>query len=257
MMRSHTLPLLASVATGLVIPSPPTEMTQPVTVHFVPGAFHGPWAFDLIRAELASRGFNNTSASTLPSTLVDAGQKVVLVVHSYGGAVSSNVVEGLSVQQRAAAGKPGGIITHVFLTAMALSVGQSALGVFNGTLPPWLEVTDDGKFYFPSTPEQIFYNDVEDQELVAKCVAALRPEPFKIVQDASRYAPWTEDNFNVAYIHTELDQAIDISVQNSLSSQFPAGSFMATMNAGHSPFLSQPKELADNIIAAHQHLLSN
>ncbi|KAL8351290.1 hypothetical protein RB598_006191 [Gaeumannomyces tritici] len=257
MMRSHTLPLLASVATGLVIPSPPTEMTQPVTVHFVPGAFHGPWAFDLIQAELASRGFNNTSASTLPSTLVDAGQKVVLVVHSYGGAVSSNAVEGLSVQQRAAAGKPGGIITHVFLTAMALSVGQSALGVFNGTLPPWLEVTDDGKFYFPSIPEQIFYNDVEDQELVAKCVAALRPEPFKIVQDASRYAPWTEDNFNVAYIHTELDQAIDISVQNSLSSQFPAGSFIATMNAGHSPFLSQPKELADNIIAAHQHLLSN
>lgn len=162
-MRPYSHFLLASVATGLAIQKNPTEATQPVTFHFVPGSFHGPWAFDLIRAELASRGFKKSSASTLPSVgnadpdvalyadaaavrtdleaLVDAGQKVVLVAHSYGGAVSSNAVEGLSVQQRTAAGRQGGIINHIFLTALALPVGQTALDAFNGTRPAWWNVT--------------------------------------------------------------------------------------------------------------------
>ncbi|KAK4233417.1 hypothetical protein C8A03DRAFT_19516 [Achaetomium macrosporum] len=262
-MRPYLQSLLASVAAALAIPNNPTEAAQQVTFHFVPGAFHGPWAFDLIRAELASRGFNKTSASTLPSVgnadpdvgLYADAAAVVLVVHSYGGAVSSNAVEGLSVQQRTAAGRRGGIISHIFLTALALRVGQTALDAFGGTISADWNVTDDGKFFSSSDPAPIFYNDVQNQTLVAQAVAALRPEPVKTLQQPSRYAPWTE-SFNVAFIHTSLDRAINISTQNAVSSQFPAGSFMATINTGHSPFLSQPKELADNLIAAYQHVIS-
>ena len=241
--------------------------------HLIPGAWHGPWAFELIRAELEARGFS-TSATTLPSVgstdpdralyadvaaaradlegLVDAGKEVVLVGHSYGGAVMGSAVEGLGAHQRKAAGKEGGIVSQIWMAAFALDVGGSLSAGLGGAVPDWWSISADKQFFSPRTPEQIFYNDVTDKELVAKCAAALGPEPLKITTETATYAPWKE-GFNVAYIFCELDNAIPIAAQKGMASQFPADAFTATMNASHSPFLSRPKELADHLVAALEH----
>lgn len=244
--------------------------------HLIPGAWHGPWAFELIRAELEARGFS-TSATTLPSVgstdpdralyadvaaaradlegLVDAGKEVVLVGHSYGGAVMGSAVEGLGAHQRKAAGKEGGIVSQIWLAAFALDVGGSLSDGLGDVVPDWWSVSADKQFFSPLTPEHIFYNDVADKELVAKSVAALGPEPLKTTKETATYAPWKE-GFNVGYIFCELDNAISIAAQKAMASQFPADAFTATMNASHSPFLSRPKELADNLVAALEHAKS-
>ncbi|KAL8375644.1 hypothetical protein RB595_006972 [Gaeumannomyces hyphopodioides] len=268
LLNTLSLASLATVAAAL--PKPSDAMSH---FHLTPGAWHGPWAFDLIRAELEARGYT-TSASTLPSVgttnpsqalnadvaavradverLVDAGKEVVLVGHSYGGAVMGSAVEGLGAHQRKAAGHEGGIVSQIWMTAFALDVGGSLGAGVGAVLPEWWGLSADKQFFSPLTPENIFYNDVTDKALVAKSVAALRSEPFKITSETATYAPWKE-GFKVGYIFCELDNAIGIAAQKGMASQFPAGSFTATMNASHSPFLSQPKELADHLVAALKH----
>ncbi|KAL8372156.1 hypothetical protein RB595_001786 [Gaeumannomyces hyphopodioides] len=253
---------------------PLTGSTSPVHFHLVHGAWHGPFTFDLLRAELECRGYP-TSVSALPSVgtsdpdvglyadgaavradlegLVDAGKEVVLVAHSYGGLATSNGVEGLGVQQRKADGKNGGVLSHVFLTAMALDPGRSLDSMQpGGDVPEWLRITPDGRFrsVVPEKAKDIF--DVEDKVLVAEAIAALRQMTSKAFEEPSRYAPW-KNGFNVGYIFTTEDVAVPFSFQQAMFSQFPAGSFTATMETGHSPFFNEPKELADNLVAAYKH----
>lgn len=66
--------------------------------------------------------------------LVDAGKRVVLLGHSYGGVPVSQCTKGLSVKERAAQGKEGGIVRLVFLTAVVLRLGETASGGDAGDL---------------------------------------------------------------------------------------------------------------------------
>ncbi|KAL8399813.1 hypothetical protein RB594_000288 [Gaeumannomyces avenae] len=254
--------------------------TSPVHFHLVHGAWHGPSTFDLLRTELEGRG-HATSASALPSVgtsdpdvglyadgaavradleaLVDAGKEVVLVAHSYGGLATSNGVEGLGVRQREAEGKKGGVLSHVFVTAMAVEPGRSLESIRpDGDVPEWMNISPDGGFrsVVPEKAEEIFYQDVEDKELVAKAIASLRRMTSKAFEELSRYAPW-KNGFSVGYIFTTKDVCVPYPVQQAMFSQFPAGSFTATMETGHSPFLNKPKELADNLVAAYRHAKSS
>ncbi|KAF3355729.1 Putative mannose-1-phosphate guanyltransferase [Verticillium dahliae VDG1] len=84
------------------------------TIVFIPGAWHGPWAFDTVRKNLESHGYP-ASATTLASLanldsdggmcedaasirtelegLIERGNEVVVVAHLYGGVPSSNAVK--------------------------------------------------------------------------------------------------------------------------------------------------------------------
>ncbi|TLS27187.1 hypothetical protein PpBr36_05565 [Pyricularia pennisetigena] len=72
---------------------------------------------------------------------------------------------------------------------------------------------------------------------------------------ADRKAAGRNNGFNVVYIHAELDKAIVLPVQQVMASAFPAGSYVATLNTSHSPFLSQPKNTADKIHEAVVHFV--
>ncbi|KAL8289958.1 hypothetical protein RB597_001552 [Gaeumannomyces tritici] len=267
----NTLSLTSLAIVAAALPKPCHHAMS--HFHLTPGAWHGPWAFDLVRAELEAQGYT-TSASTNPSVgttdpneafyadvanlradvgrLVDAGKEVVLVGHSYGGAIIGSAVEGLGAHQRKAAGKKGGIVSQIWMTAFVLDVGGSLGAGVGPTLPEWWSLSADKQFFSPLTPEKIFYNDVTDEALVAKASASLHSEPWKITTETATYAPW-KHGFNVGYIFCELDNAIPLAVQQGMAAQFPAGSFTATMNASHSPFMSKPKELADHLVAALKH----
>ncbi|KAK2029655.1 alpha/beta-hydrolase [Colletotrichum zoysiae] len=230
------------------------------TILFTPGAWHRPWAFDLVRSDLAGRGYPTAAVtlagvgSTDPNvglandtaavraqlqTLVDEGRDVVMVAHSYGGVPVANAVEGLNYKDLVAQKKPGGVIMVIYMASFAIPAGTALYS--GGAMPAWWNVTDG--FVSPEDPLSIFYADVEPA-LAAKAVAALLPQPFKTTTDKSGYAPWT-DGFEMGYIFTENDQAIPVEVQKSMQSAFPASSFTASLNSSHSPFLSMPKALGD------------
>ncbi|TRX88533.1 hypothetical protein FHL15_010572 [Xylaria flabelliformis] len=242
------------------------------TIFFIPGAWHEPWVFDSVRSILSARGFETKASSlaTVGSTgpkvglpvdaarirsaltiLVNEGKEVVLVAHSYGGIVASNSVNGLGIQQRATSGLKGGIIMILYLAAFAIPVGTDLLMNFGGSYAPWWDISKG--FFIPIQPLDVFYADVETS-LAEKAVAALKPMPLKIVKEKSAYDP--RGTFEAGYIFAEKDQALPISAQNAMFSQFPAGSFSARLDSSHSPFLSMPETLADTIENATKYVLA-
>ena len=147
---------------------------------FVPGAWHPPQCFYLVRAQLEAQGFA-TEAITTPSVgvpetggaqkppgldadvtavrdvvrrLADEGRPIVLCVHSYGGLPGPNAlgpapnidganvepVDKLGSKHRAAAGKPGGVIMLVYLAAVVVPAGRSAYNELGEGYLPWMDV---------------------------------------------------------------------------------------------------------------------
>ncbi|KAL0932227.1 uncharacterized protein CTRU02_213180 [Colletotrichum truncatum] len=237
------------------------------TILLVPGAWHSPASYDLLRSDLHDRGFptetvtlagvgntdvnvgleQDTAAVRVKlETLVNAGGEVVVVAHSYGGVPVANAVEGFNYKDRLAQKKAGGVLMSIYMTAFALSAG-AALSDGAG-LPSWWNVTDG--LISPLNQIQTFYADVEPS-LAAKAVEALRPQPFKTFQDKSGFEPWN-NGFEMGYIFAEQDQAIPLDLQKLMASQFPAESFTASLPASHSPFLSMPKALGGVLQEAAQ-----
>ena len=138
---------------------PPTIMSEP-TIVFAPGAWHTPDCFDIVRERLHQRGWE-TEAVTYPSVgaeppnkgladdaaalratlekTADAGKDIVLVVHSYGGLVGQNAVEGLDRKQRHAAGKKGGVINFVYMAAFVAPKGATIKEMLGGQFLPWMK----------------------------------------------------------------------------------------------------------------------
>lgn len=129
------------------------------TIVFAPGAWHTADCFDIVREALHARDWT-TEAVEYPSVgaepptkgladdanavrssverLADEGKKVVLVVHSYGGLVGANAVEGLGYKQRLREGKTGGVILFVYLPAFVTPLGKSIKEMLGGQFLPWM-----------------------------------------------------------------------------------------------------------------------
>ncbi|KAJ8130615.1 hypothetical protein O1611_g3010 [Lasiodiplodia mahajangana] len=238
---------------------------------FVPGMWQDHRVFDEVRSILIDCGIASVAlplvtvgangpnvgmfsdADKLRSALIrviDEGMEIVIVAHSYGGVVTSNAVKDLGIKQRAAHGLKGGITMILFLAAVVLPVGKSFLEVEDH--PPWWNVSEDG-FMTPMTPLDIFYADVEP-DLANRAVAGLKPSPFQAVADKSTYDP-RDGSFELGYIFCEDDRALSIEAQRAMFSQFPTGSFSASLKSSHSPFLSMPDKLAHTIVEAVDHVL--
>ncbi|KAL2846374.1 alpha/beta-hydrolase [Aspergillus pseudoustus] len=63
------------------------------------------------------------------SSLVEAGRSVTVLMHSYGGQVGTNALEGLGAETRVAQGLKGGVTGLVYITANALKEGESMFDV--------------------------------------------------------------------------------------------------------------------------------
>lgn len=127
-------------------------------IQIVPGSFARTAFYDPLREALIAEGYA-TSITPLPSIgmrhgrppatmeedaeciraategLVEQGEDVVLVMHSYGGIPGMQSVEGFSRAERERAGKAGGVVKLVYLAAVVPEVGQSV----NEIMAPWLE----------------------------------------------------------------------------------------------------------------------
>jgi pimeloyl-ACP methyl ester carboxylesterase len=134
-------------------------MSSKPTVIFVPGAWHTPESFALVAAHLKDAGYEYTDVDKPSVSLSapyiqsfepdveavrkevlaasDAGNDVVLVMHSYGGIPGSAAAKGLSKEDREKEGKKGGIIGLVYISSFAIEEGQSLISAAGGELSPW------------------------------------------------------------------------------------------------------------------------
>ncbi|KAJ5949976.1 hypothetical protein N7454_001560 [Penicillium verhagenii] len=238
-------------------------MNESTTVLFVPGAWHNPDCYDPIVERLEAVNYK-TRKIPLPSVnppkhfldfsedvaairaeieqAANEGQNVVLVVHSYGGLPSNEAIKGLDIKTRQKAGLAGGVTHLFFCCSFVIPEGQSLISAFGGNDLPWFIVSDDKLEASPADPDKIFYNDCTPSQ-VDSAVAALRPHSYQCFHTICTYAAWK--HVPSTYLYCLQDAAIPLPVQKMMVEGTADGFGMKTetLDASHSPFISQPDGL--------------
>lgn len=211
-----------------------------VLVH---GAFHGPWCFDPLVEELATRGIQ-TRCPELPLTSLadDAAEvtalldrcdgPVTLLGHSYGGAVVT-----------VAGGHPQ-VERLVYLAALAPDSGEGASGgpveigeAFISSLRP----SADGRLEVaPELAPAAFYPDV-DADTAAALAAKLRPGAAGLPHETVERAAWRDRP--TAYVVCDADPILLPASQRALAAR--TGGDVHEIPGDHSPFVARPALLAD------------
>jgi pimeloyl-ACP methyl ester carboxylesterase len=226
----------------------------PVIV-LVHGAWHGAWCWAGLQAEFDRRGLASyavdlpghgasTEALTdlygdadhVVATLTALERPVVLVGHSYGGAVITE-----------AASRRGDDIVHlVYLTAFALEQGESIM-TFLAAQPPApgklgasIVMADDGTSSLdPISAVAALYADCPPKVIDA-AVARLSPQPMATFTQEATGSP--RDTIASTYVRCTRDEAIHIDHQDPMATRCTA---TVTLECDHSPFVSRVSETAD------------
>ena len=195
----------------------------------VHGAWHGAWCFERLSAELERRG-HETWAPDLPC------DQVGLTVHDYAAVVGSH---------------PDAIVVGHSLAGLTIPFVPAAVSVFLAALVPVEETfsaldprfhgtkrDELGRSYWPDlwTTREHLYPELDDRD-AARAFEQLRPqapvEPVLKLPGGPR-----------ASIVTTGDRALRPEWQ-SRTARETLGVEPLELDAGHSPFLTHPRELAD------------
>lgn len=236
--------------------------TKPVIV-FVPGAWHPPTAFDPVTKRLEAAGYETKGVhlasvgaaeplkdfqpdvdaiQAVIKSSVNEGKDVLLVVHSYGGVVGGQAVEGLDKASREKEGKKGGISHLYYCCAFALPEGVSLMDALQQKPLPWFDISENETIVNPKTPIETFYNDVDNAE---SYLGILKPHSYRTLFSKVTYPGWKY--VPSTYLYCEKDNAIPIHAQKGMVESSGVNWKTETLDASHSPFLSFPEEMANSI----------
>ncbi|MCU1395945.1 MAG: putative esterase [Ilumatobacteraceae bacterium] len=226
-------------------------------VVLVHGAWHGGWCFAALQAELDSRGIPSLAidlpghgASTEPftdlagdaaavaATLAMSSRPIVLVGHSYGGAVIGETVA------------PNGNVVHqVYLAAYVLDVGETVIGLTRAmpetagpnALVAAMSIADGASLIDPALAHDAFYGHC-DPMVGAANAARLCPQPLATMAQEATVASWR--NLPTTYVRCTDDRAVALSHQDVMAARCTN---IETLETDHSPFASMPIETAEII----------
>jgi pimeloyl-ACP methyl ester carboxylesterase len=224
---------------------------EPGAVVLVHGAWHGPWCWDGVVAELDRHGVP-AIAVELPFTGFDddvsvarraieqTGCATVVVGHSYGGAVISQ-----------AASRVPNVCHLVYVGAFVPDVGDddSALLASHGSkLFDGLVVTDAGVAVDPVAARALFYGDSDDAT-ARDLVARLRPMTLAGAPGPGSDPAWK--SVPSTYVLCANDGAFPPEAQRAVATRADE---VVEWPTDHSPFVTRPKELADLVVSVlHRH----
>ena len=269
MKTAHTLLLFFAVL--LIVPdrnpdlsnqnSTQIMLSESTAKHyiFVPGSFHGAWCWYKMQPLLSQNG-NTCEAIDLPGhglddtplnqitleSYVDAvckiistyNEPVILIGHSRAGIVISEVAERM----------PDKIEKLVYLCAFLIPDGEpmvaTALADTGSVLVSNLIFNEAEGWHFPNPDaiQKAFYNDCSEED-VALCKALLTKEPLAPLATPLHLTPEKYGSVKKVYIHTSIDNTLTYGMQKKMVERVPVDQTFE-LKSGHSPFLSQPKELS-------------
>jgi pimeloyl-ACP methyl ester carboxylesterase len=214
-------------------------MTHFVLVH---GAFHGPWCFDPLVEVLQAAGDRCTTpelpltslaadAAVVSETLGRVDGPVVLLGHSYGGAVVT------------VAGNHPAVSRLVLLAALAPDAGEGVNGGpvdVDSDFVTALRPSADGRLEVdPARAARLFYPDAEPRAAAA-AAAKLRAGATGLPGERIERAAWRLRP--TTYVVCAGDPIILPASQRALAAR--TGASVREIGGDHSPFLARPAELA-------------
>ncbi|KJK73937.1 hypothetical protein H634G_10761 [Metarhizium anisopliae BRIP 53293] len=185
---------------------------------------------------------------SIMNPLIDAGNDVVVVSHSYAGFPTTSAISGMAKRGREARGEKGGVLGVIYLASFVPQDDDSLYGVLGNQWPPWIKEDETEQFIVCSNEGHIFYKDCtsEQVEAVAK---SLKPHSLKASKGKDaipKNIGWRESGYHGrrGYIRLTEDNAIPLSYQDYLISRSGVNWSVKTLSASHSPFLSMPDATA-------------
>lgn len=233
-----------------------SRTTEIVLVH---GAFHGSWCWDRVATGLTERRVRAVAvdlpgrrageptsdlyrdADHLRGVLDGCTEGVILVGHSYGGAVITE------------AGTHPAVSHLVYLAALALDVGESC-GSAAADDPDVVNISHEGRpdlgaafvpagdgnlTVEPAGAAACFYSDC-DAPTIEWALDRLQRQPLEALQQPVTRAAWRSKTST--YVVCALDQAIHPDLERLLARRCDES---VEWSNGHSPFLSAPERVVN------------
>jgi pimeloyl-ACP methyl ester carboxylesterase len=220
------------------------------------GAWQGSWAWAALPSLLGASGVRTLAvdlpgrargpagghdlaahAGYLRSVAAGIDGPLAVLAHSYGGAVATEALAGLPQ-----------LSTVIYLAAFMLEPGQSCRDA-NVETPgggPGLAPELEGDYLVvpPMAARYMFYADCPADQADA-AVARLTPEHLGTVSSPVKAAAWRD--VPTTYLVTRADNAISARAQRAMAAK---ATWRAELDSGHSPMLSHPAVLAEQVLAA-------
>ncbi|KAM3364865.1 hypothetical protein ACQJBY_014932 [Aegilops geniculata] len=187
-------------------------------------------------------------AEPLTSYLKGLGdaEKVILVGHDFGGACISHAMEMF----------PSKVAKAVFLCATMVTNGHSALDIFqqqmdtNGMLQKAQElVYSNGKDRPPTainidraSVRELLFNQSPAKD-VSLASVSMRPIPFAPVMEKLTLTEGNYGSVRRFFVETTEDNAIPLSLQQSMCVSNPPEKVLRLKGSDHAPFFSRPQAL--------------
>lgn len=221
--------------------------TKP-TIVLVHGAWHGAWCWQRVVASLTTRqcdvrtvelpsvgaGPNanirlESDAAAVRAVVSEVDGPVVLCGHSYGGMVISQ-----------ASYRQPKVSKLVYLCAFVPESAESLVSIGGGQLAPWIQLKDGG-LTLPDLGRaaELFYGDC-DATTQQWAIGQIRPQCAAPFSDAVMHPGWKE--IRSTYVVCSADRAMPPDWQRDLFA--PRLNKVVEITSSHSPFLSQPSDLA-------------
>ncbi|RFU75229.1 alpha beta hydrolase family domain-containing [Trichoderma arundinaceum] len=234
-------------------------------IFVIPGAWHPASCMDDFLKSLEAAGFSAQAISlrsvgnrdvtvqddeaqvkAVVTPLIDAGEDIVIVAHSYGGVVGTGVIAGLDKRSRDAQGLKGGILGIIYLASFMPLEGETLYGLAGGKWLPYI-VADNAEtegVTYTQGQKEVFYNDCS-AEVAERAIASLKGHSVQGVRTSPSVIGWKDMAYNGrrGYIRCLQDNALPIKMQDQLLDRSGVEWVVRTLDASHSPFLSMPDEL--------------
>jgi pimeloyl-ACP methyl ester carboxylesterase len=262
--RSRPLTTLLAAALAAILLSAALPATDALartsakpTIVLVHGAFADASGFGAVTSRLQRRGYTVISpanplrgpasdAAAVASVMKIVDGPIVLVAHSYGGAVITE-----------AANEVGNVKALVYLNALALDEGESNLGIterfpnqFADVLLPRLFQQPDGTqgtdlYIDPASFRSFFAPDVPAR-IVARMASAQRPLSLAGAQEKSTAPAWK--TIPSWYLIGRQDKVISPAAQRFMAKR--ANAHTTEINSSHASYVSHPAKVTKLILRA-------
>ncbi|KAL3480762.1 alpha/beta-hydrolase [Aspergillus californicus] len=249
----------------------------------VHGAWHTPANYSSFISALKSQGFTvhcpllpscnkalqpTTSLADdtacireLISRLTLAGEKILLIMHSYGGAVGTDALDapGLAYTPQAASGaETGGVIYLLYLCAYILQPGTAVWDIvraagFDKIFGDYVATAEDGST-FPLDPGMMFFGgDSVRQEIIEGGLQSLVRFPMSALTTPTSGSAWR--TIPSTYVTTQTDYGVPRVYQDIMLSKVKSEGVdlrIEDYDTCHSIFISREKEMVQIALQASQ-----